>query len=148
MVKTYHDGLFTDEEYHRQKKLLEMELEQLVVPAEDASEDAGKITMNLKNLWDEANLEEKNKLLLTMLDAVCVDAKKTKSIVVVRPKPQFNPSFQVAAANEGSDIRIVNESLNETGPCFWWRRERVELPQGIGQSTTLFTNAGEYYCHR
>ena len=37
------------------------------------------------------------------------DTKATKSIVAVRPKPPFKPIFQVAAAREGSGIRIINE---------------------------------------
>jgi len=44
-----------------------------------------------------------------MLDAVYVDAKKTKSIIAIKPKPPFKPVFQVAASREGSDIRIINE---------------------------------------
>ena len=109
MVKTYHDGLFPDEEYNRQKKLLEMELESLVVPQANAAEEAGKLIMNLKSLWAEANLEEKRKLLFTMLDAVYVDARKSKSVVAIRPKPPFKPIFQVAVTKKGSDIRIINE---------------------------------------
>jgi hypothetical protein len=46
-----------------------------------------------------------------MLDAVYVDAKQTKSIAAIRPKPPFKPVFQVAASREGSDIRIINEPL-------------------------------------
>jgi site-specific DNA recombinase len=46
-----------------------------------------------------------------MLDAVYVDAKKSKSIIAIRPKPPFKPVFQVAASKKGSDIRIVNEPL-------------------------------------
>ncbi len=65
--------------------------------------------MNLKNLWSKANLKERRKLLFTMLDTVYIDARKTKSIVTIRPKPPFKPVFQVAAAKEGSDIRIENE---------------------------------------
>jgi site-specific DNA recombinase len=114
MAKAYVDGLFPDEEYHQQKKLLEMELESLVIPAADASEEAGKLIMNLKGLWAEANLEEKRKLLLTMLDAVYVDAKKSKSIVAIRPKPPFKPIFQVAVAKEESEIRIINEPIKGT----------------------------------
>ena len=114
MVKTYQDGLFPDEEYNRQKKLIEMELESLVVPAADASEEAGRLIMNLKSLWFEANLEEKRKLLLTMLDAVYVDARETKSIVAIRPKPPFNAIFQVAVAKKGSPIRVINEPIKGT----------------------------------
>ena len=47
-----------------------------------------------------------------MLDAVYVDAKNTKSIIAIKPKPPFKPVFQVAASREGSDIRILNEPLN------------------------------------
>ncbi len=47
-----------------------------------------------------------------MLDAVYVDAKQTKSIVAIKPKPPFKPVFQVAASSEGSDIHILNEPIN------------------------------------
>jgi site-specific DNA recombinase len=112
MAKAYIDGVFPDEEYYRQKKILEMELESLVVPKANAAEEAGRLLVDLPRLWAKANTEEKRRLLLTMLDAVYVDAKKTKSIVAIKPKPPFKPVFQVAASKEGSDIRIVNEPLN------------------------------------
>jgi hypothetical protein len=109
MGKAYIDGVFPDEEYNRQKRLLEMELESLVVPAANAAEEAGKLILNLKKLWAEANLEERRKLLLSMLDAVYFDTKKSKSIIAMRPKPPFKPIFQVAASKVGSGIHIVNE---------------------------------------
>ena len=109
MTKAYIDGLFPDEEYQRQKKLMEME--SLIVPGVDAADEAGKLIMTLRELCAEANLEEHRKLLLTMLDAVYVDAKKTKSIIAIKPKPSFVPIFQVAVTKGGSDILIVNEPL-------------------------------------
>jgi DNA invertase Pin-like site-specific DNA recombinase len=112
MGKAYVDGMFPDGEYQRQKKLLEMELESLVVPAANAAEEAGNLINNLKNLWAEATVEEQRKLLLTMLDGVYIDAKQTKSIVAIRPKPPFKPIFQVAVTKEGSDIRIINEPIH------------------------------------
>jgi len=131
MAKAYIDGLFPDEEYHRQKRLLEMELESLVVPQASAAEEAGKLINNLPQLWAGANLEERRKLLLTMLDAVYVDAKEEKRIVAIKPKPPFRPIFQVATTREGSGIILMNEppdSHPEAQSCFWWRRGRVELP--------------------
>jgi hypothetical protein len=62
-------------------------------------------------------MEEQRKLLLTMLDAVYIDAKKTRSIVAIRPKPPFKPIFQVAVTKEGSDIRIINEPI-QGSPVF------------------------------
>jgi hypothetical protein len=41
-----------------------------------------------------------------------VDAKKSKSVIAIKPKPPFKPVFQVAASRNGSDIRILNEPLN------------------------------------
>jgi len=111
MAKAYIDGVFPDEEYHRQKKLLEMELESLVIPQANAAEEAGNLIMDLPRLWSNANTEERRKLLLAMLGAVYVDAKQTKSIIAIKPKPPFKPVFQVAASREGSDIRILNEPL-------------------------------------
>ena len=89
-----------------------MKLESLVIPKADAAEEAGRLILNLPRLWDNANVEERRKLLLTMLDAVYVDARQTKSIIAVKPKPPFRPVFQVAASREGSDIRILNKPLN------------------------------------
>jgi site-specific DNA recombinase len=131
MAKAYVDNLFPDEEYHRQKRLLEMELESLVVPQANAAEEAGKLIQDLPKLWTGANLEERRKLLLTMLDAVYVDAKEEKRIVAIKPKPPFRPVFQVATTKEGSGVMLLNEppeNTPEARACFWWRRGRVELP--------------------
>jgi site-specific DNA recombinase len=105
-------AFFPYEEYHRQKKLLEMELESMVVPKANAAEEASKLIMDLPNPWEKANQEERRNLLLTMLDAVYVDAKKTMSIIAIKPKPPFKSVFQVAASRKGSDIRILNEPIN------------------------------------
>ncbi len=112
MARAYVDGLFPDDEYRRQKRLLEMEFESLVVPDADAAEEAGRLIMDLPALWGSATLEEQRKLLLTVLDAVYVDAKQSKRVVAVEPKPPFRPIIQVAASREGSHIRIVNEPLD------------------------------------
>jgi hypothetical protein len=111
MAKAYIDGLFPDEEYNRQRRLLELELGSLVVPGVNAAEEAGNLIQNLPKLWVEANLEERRKLLLTMLEAVYVDAKQYKIIVAIKPKPPFIPIFRVAVSKKGSDIRILNEPL-------------------------------------
>jgi hypothetical protein len=81
------------------------------------------------NLWAEATVEEQRKLLLTMLDGVYIDAKQTKSIVAIRPKPAFKPVFQVAVTKEGSDIRIINEPLNGTSVFLVETGETLCVPQ-------------------
>ena len=87
------DGLLPDEEYRRQKRTLDMELESLVVPEASAAEGAGRLLLDLPKLWTGASLEERRRLLLTMLDAVYVDAKEDRSIVAVKPKPALRPGI-------------------------------------------------------
>ena len=74
-------------------------------------------------------MNERRKLMLTMLDAVYVDAKEEKCIVAIKPKPPFNPIFQVATTKEGSGVILLKEppAAFSEAPCFWWRRGRVEL---------------------
>jgi site-specific DNA recombinase len=47
-----------------------------------------------------------------MLDAVYIDAKQTKSIIAIKPKPPFKPFFQVAVSHKESDICILNGPFN------------------------------------
>jgi site-specific DNA recombinase len=103
-----------------------MELESLVIPQVNQTEEAGKLIMDLPRLWKSANEEEKRKLLLTTLDAVYIDTKETKSVIAIKPTPPFNPVLQVAASRKGPNINIINEPLKgsslflvETGVGWW-----------------------------
>jgi len=134
------DGVYDENDYRRQRRQLDLELESLVVPQADAAEEAGRLIEKLPELWTEANLTERRKLLLTMLDGVYIDAKEEKRVVAIKPKPPFRPIFQVAATKVGSDAVLVREEdpdeTNQPPPhgheadnltCSWWRRGRVEL---------------------
>ncbi len=105
----------------------------MVVPGIDVAKEAGKLLENLPILWEEASLTERHKLLLTMLDAIYVDTVEEKSIVAIRPKPAFQPIFEIATTREGSDVVLINEpppadfEPEAAGSCLWWRRGRVDL---------------------
>jgi len=114
MARTYIDGLLPEDEYNRQRKLLEQQLESLIVPEASAAEEAGKLIQDLPKLWAEANQEEHRKLLITMLDAVYIDTKQSKSVIAVKPKPPFRPVFEVAANRKDSVIRVLNGRENES----------------------------------
>jgi hypothetical protein len=75
MARTYTDGLISEEEYTRQRKLHQPQLESLAIPEANAAEEAGKLIQDLPKLWSKADPEEQRILLLTMLDAIYVDAK-------------------------------------------------------------------------
>ncbi len=93
MARAFIDGLLPDDEYNRQKKLLDMQLESLVMPEMNSARQAGELIRDLPALWREATPAERRKLVLSMLDAVYLDAKKSKSSVAVKPKPPFRPIF-------------------------------------------------------
>ena len=96
MAKAFVDGLFDDGEYRRQKEQIEFELASLVVPEADMTEEAGKLLLDLPRLWAGSAVEERRRLLLTVLDAVYVDTQGEKGIVEVRPKAAFGSVFDDA----------------------------------------------------
>jgi hypothetical protein len=138
--QVYLDGLKPHEDYLREKRQLEDRLQSLVVPGVNAAQEAGKLLENLPDLWAAADLSERRKILLTMLEAVYVDPVEERSIVGFRPKPAFQALFQMAATKEGSGVSLINDiagPTNETVPifgrdcgetamCSWWRRWRVQ----------------------
>ena len=76
-----------------------------------------------------------------MLDTVYMDAKKTKSIVAIKPKPPFKPVFQVAASREGSNIRIVNEPL-EGSSLFLVKTGASNIPYSPAMQTLVIHGIG------
>ena len=113
----------------------------LVVPGIHAVREAGKLLDNLTKPWSKADLGERRRILMTMLEAVYVECKEEKRIVGIKPKPAFRPLFELASTKAGSDVVLIQEegvknaqspASGDTGaervPCSWWRRGRVELP--------------------
>ena len=45
----------------------------------------------MPELWAAADLSERRRLLLTVLDAVYVDAREARAVVSIRPKRSFEP---------------------------------------------------------
>ena len=132
--RAYVDGLYDDDGYRREKRSLEDKLANLVVPGVDAAMEAGNPLENLPVLWKEADLAERRKLLMAMLDAVYVDTVEEKPVVAIRPKPAFRPIFEVATTREGTGFALINQmpqtqyEPEASGLCFWWRRGRVQPP--------------------
>jgi hypothetical protein len=150
--RAYVDGVYDDDEYRRQKRTLELELESLVLPEADAASEAGRLIERLPDLWAGATEEERRRLLVTMLDAVYVDTKDERRIVAIRAKAPFKAVFQVATTREGSEIALVHDSEGafekadqpppggygtEADSCSWWRRGRVELYREHGIEVLL-----------
>ena len=103
------DGVYDETDYQQQRRLLELQLESLIVPEADAAQEAGNLIQRLPKLWEKATLAEQRQLILTMLDGVYVDAKEERRIVALKPKPSFKALFQIATTKEGSGVILYNE---------------------------------------
>ncbi len=103
--QAFIDGVVPEGDYRYQRRTLELELESLVVPEVDAVKEAGELLSDLPRLWTGATLEERRKLLLTMLDAVYVDTK-TNTLVEVRVKGAFGVILPGAGAEQWSPISV------------------------------------------
>ncbi|MCH7553238.1 MAG: hypothetical protein IIC82_04490 [Chloroflexi bacterium] len=90
----YVDGVIPEGDYRYQKWTLELDLASLVMPEVDVMKEAAKLLQDLPRLWAEANVDERRKLLMAMLDAVYVDTK-TNLVVDVKPKASFQPLLPV-----------------------------------------------------
>ena len=75
-------------DFERHKAQLEFELTSLV-PEADAVAEAGRLVQRLPDLWAAADVSERRRLLLTVLDAVYVDAREARAVVSIRPKAAF-----------------------------------------------------------
>ena len=84
-----------------------MELEILVVPGAEAAEEAGRPVEHLHDLWREADLTERHRLQLPMLDVWYVDARESHSIVMIRPKAPFRAVFWTAVTREWSEVELM-----------------------------------------
>ena len=61
----------------------------MVVPTVDSVPEARRLLRDLSSLWADAGAGERRMLLLTVLDAVYVDARGARAIVSIRPKAAF-----------------------------------------------------------
>jgi site-specific DNA recombinase len=106
--KTYLDGVIEDGEYNVQRKLLQDNLDSLVIPEPDAAMNAGKLLESLGLIWQKATLEEKHTLLSGMLEAVYIDLAASRSIVGIQPKPPFYPLFESLKRKPDNKVIVYN----------------------------------------
>ena len=76
--------------------------------------ESGKLLENIPDLREEADLAERRKLLMAMLDAVYVDTVEEKSVVAIRPKPAFRPIFRVSGVGV-SPVSTKNTVIQPLG---------------------------------
>ena len=132
--QVYLDELMDYEEYRRQKQQLEDILSDLVIPGLEAAQQAGTLLENLPDLWEKAELPERRRILMTMLDSVHVECQDERQIVAIKPKPAFRPLFEVVTTKQGSGIVLISGDLLNNG-CASAEKSKTPLetrPNGSG----------------
>jgi len=126
--KTYLDGVIDDGEYSIQRKLLQDNLDSLVIPEADAAVNAVEILESLGLIWQTATLEEKHKLLSGMLEAVYVDLAASRSIVGIQPKPQFYALFEALKQKTEAKVTLFNPGKDKAeDSTSWMESENVGM---------------------
>jgi hypothetical protein len=86
----------------------------MVVPEANATLQAGEQLQNLGAVWGKATLEEKHRLISSILEAVYVDMVASRSIVGIQPKPSFYPIFDALKNQAGNKIIVFTGSPVES----------------------------------
>ena len=111
--KAFVDGMVNEPDYERHKTQLEFDLTSLVVPGADAVAEAGRLVQRLPELWAAADLSERRRLLLAVLDAVYVDAREARAVVRVRPKAVFKAVLTASTSPAGHPLAVAHAASRD-----------------------------------
>ena len=104
--KAFVDGLVEEEDYKIQRKMIQDQLDSLVIPEAEAAFDAGQKLENLGSIWELASPEDKHALLFSMLEAVYIDLAETRSIVGYNTEELIHPSFSIFTRQSGVECEV------------------------------------------
>jgi hypothetical protein len=126
----------TSGSYKVQKKIIQDQLDVLVIPEAEVAFDAGQKLEDLGAVWEVASLEDKHSLLLSMLDAVYLDIANTRSVVAIKPKPSFYPLFDSLGQRPNSTVRVLRDEAltNEPGSVSETELGTVLVETGEGRN--------------
>ncbi len=88
LSRAYSDGAYTDEEYNRRLAEIDRQLQQASTITNPAIEEAVELFSDIPMLWNEATVEERKRLMNTLIEMVYVDLE-TKHVAALRPTPAF-----------------------------------------------------------
>jgi hypothetical protein len=113
----FADGVIDHPDYIKERDAIQAELATLVIPEEVAVVDAGLYLETLRELWDEATLEEQKEICKLMLETVYFDMR-AEQITELVPRPEFLPLFreiEILREEEVGQFRVRRELLAQEG---------------------------------
>jgi hypothetical protein len=103
------EGDLSKERYHLIKSNAEAEMDSVYVPELDDAQETAKLLQDFNALWRAATAGQRNRLLLTILEAIYLDVE-SRQIVGLRPRQAFLTLFEAVEDNDA-----VTLSSNPTG---------------------------------
>ncbi len=115
------------------------EIDRLLVQAQAVMpsniDEAVALFSDIPQLWAEATVEERRKLIGPLIQRVYVDLER-KQIAAIVPEPPFQIllAHAIQKAPEVPVLLVPMDELNHEPIWSWWRRGRVELyhEHGLG----------------
>ena len=105
----YLEGDLSKERYDLIKSNAEAEKDSVYIPELDDAQEAAKLLQDFNALWRAATASQRNRLLLTILEAIYVDVE-SRQIIGLRPRQAFLTLFEAVEDNDA-----VTLSSNPTG---------------------------------
>ena len=99
----YFAGNYEEEEFREHEAALDASINAIDVPDEEVVEKAAETLKNFRQLWASMNTKERNKLLLSTLDAVHVDMKVGRFVSLL-PRPEM--AGPIRAMEERTDLSV------------------------------------------
>ena len=105
----YLEGDLSKERYDLIKSNADAEMDRIYIPELDDAKEAAKLLQDFNALWKGASTSSRNRLLLTILEAIYVDVER-REIVGLRPRRAFLTLFETIVDNDALTL-----SSNPTG---------------------------------
>ena len=133
--RAYAEGAFLEVEFNYRLSEIDRMLNQAQAVMPPNIDEAVALFSDIPQLWAEATVEERRKLIGPLIQRVYVDLEH-KQISAIVPEPPFQALLAHAIQKApGTPVLLVPmDELNHEPIWSWWRRGRVELyhEHGLG----------------
>ena len=101
---------------------------------------------NIAKLWEKTTLEEKRKLLTSILEAIYVDLLATRSVVGIQPKAPFYSVFEALKKDYKVTIFDPNDK-KETGSSLYQNPDLGLAETGEAPTTSHRNQFSAFYAN-
>lgn len=137
--RVYMDEAISDVEYRDRLTMLDARIRAKASASQPTLEAAAELFGNLPVLWEEAQPDERRRLVAPFIERVYVDLR-SKRIGAFTPSPAFRSLLQggLERTNRSNAVILTPDEMESPEMLAWWRRGRVELPVQSTPNTNVY----------